>query len=78
MSQDYYRAYCFIASSISPYISADEVYKKYLDNSALDWEVVAEIAGYHAIVQALYPNLKAKDLTQHLPEDFFTYIKSNV
>ena len=76
MSQNYYRAYCFIASSISPYISADEVYKRYLDNPVLDWEVVAEIAGYHAIVQALYPNLQSKNLIQYLPEDFLTYIKS--
>ena len=75
MSQMYFNAYRFIASLVSPFVSRDKVLLQLMQQSSLDWESVASVAGGHSIVQALYPALVENELVDLIPGDFLSYIK---
>ena len=75
MSQIFYPAYRFITAVVSPYISKDEILPQLTRQSSLHWEAVANLAGNHSVVQLLYPAILEKDLVNHVPDDFMSYIQ---
>ncbi len=68
-----YHEYRFITSTVSPFISAEELVKQIKSNEPLNWEVVADIAGTHSIIQALYPAFIEKDVVGYIPNEFLDY-----
>ncbi len=64
-----------MAGTVSPYFSRDGLIHLLKKNENIEWELVAQIAGNHSIVQALYPTLVDKKLLNQIPKDFISYIK---
>ena len=70
-----YNEYRFIASVVSPFIATEKIIEHIESCGPLDWEEVANIAGAHSIVQALYPALVEKHAIDSVPDEFLNYIK---
>lgn len=75
MSQEYYNAYRFVASVVSPFVSRDEILFQLTKQTPLDWESVADVAGGHSVIQALYPAFVENELIDLIPDDFLSYVQ---
>ncbi len=75
MSKEYFNAYRFTASVISPFVSRDELVLQLQNKELLDWECIASVAGGHSVIQALYPAVVEKDLVDLIPDDFLSYVQ---
>ena len=75
MSQDYFNAYRFVANVISPFVSRDEILLHLTKRTPLDWESVADVAGGHSVIQALYPAFVENELMDLIPDDFLSYVQ---
>lgn len=75
MSQEYYNAYRFVASVVSPFVSRDEILFQLTKQTPLDWESVADVAGGHSVIQALYPAFVENGLIDLIPDDFLSYVQ---
>ncbi|MBT8112705.1 MAG: nucleotidyltransferase family protein [Gammaproteobacteria bacterium] len=75
MSQEYFNAYRFVASVISPFVSRDEILLQLTKRTRLDWESVADVAGGHSVIQALYPAFVENELMDLIPDDFLSYVQ---
>ncbi len=71
----YFNAYRIITGVVSPFISRDKILPQLTQQASLDWETVANIAGDHLIVQALYPAILEKGVVDLIPDEFLAYIK---
>lgn len=74
MSQASYDAYRFITNVVSPFVSRDKILYQLTQQTRLEWEVVANIASNHSIVQALYPEIIERKLEDLMPNDFMSHI----
>lgn len=75
MSQGYFNAYRFVASVVSPFVSRDEILLQLTKQTPLDWESVADVAGGHLVIQALYPAFVENELIDLIPDDFLSYVQ---
>ena len=75
MSQSYFNAYRFVAYLVSPYATREKVLSQLTRRNSLDWEQVANVAGSHSVIQAIYPVLIKHELLDLVPDDFLSYIQ---
>jgi len=75
VSQEYFNAYRFVASVISPFVSRDEILLQLTKRTRLDWESVADVSGGHSVIQALYPAFVENELMDLIPDDFLSYVQ---
>ena len=75
MSQKYFNAYRFVSNTLSPFVSRDEILLLLTKPTPLDWESVANVAGSHSVIQALYPAFVEHEVVDLIPDDFLSYVQ---